>query len=163
AAAAVAAQSWSGTTGAELRGRAARASQTPPAVAGDEAARSGGVSWLPTLLAAALGVLVIAGVVKHRRAAQAAGPEPPDIAAAEPGRGARGAGPHPRAYPPRQRQYRRPGRDSPGSLDHPPAGNGNLRAPARLQRTGRNDQGRTGLGRVGAAAGAGCRPSRSGF
>src|SRR6059036_2930293 len=55
AAAAVAAQSWSGTTGAELRGRAARASQTPPAVAGDEAARSGGVSWLTTLLAAALG------------------------------------------------------------------------------------------------------------
>ena len=93
AAAAVAAQSWSGTTGAELRGRAARASQTPPAVAGDEAARSGGVSWLPTLLAAALGVLVIAGVVKHRRAAQAAGPEPPDIAAAAPDASAPGDAP----------------------------------------------------------------------
>jgi len=78
--AAAVAQPWSGTTGAELRGRTARASQTPPVVVEEQAARSGGISWLPMLLAAALGVLVIAGVVKHGRAPHAAGPETRDAA-----------------------------------------------------------------------------------
>src|SRR5256712_9690214 len=53
-------QSWSGTTGAELRGRAGRgplpgAEQTP--------ARAGDFSWMLMVLAALLGVLVVAGGV----------------------------------------------------------------------------------------------------
>jgi len=69
-AAATAAQPWSGTTGAELRGRVGRVSQAPSSAAVDKEPRAGGISWIPMFLAAALGVLVVAGVVKHRRAAR---------------------------------------------------------------------------------------------
>ena len=67
-------QSWSGTTGAELRGRAGRgplpgAEQTP--------ARAGGFSWMLMVLAALLGVLVVAGVVRHRRSALGESPAGP--------------------------------------------------------------------------------------
>ncbi len=70
AAAAAAAQPWSGTTGAELRGRAGRTPQPLPAPEREDRPRPGGTSWIPIVLAAALGVLVVAGVVKNRRAAQ---------------------------------------------------------------------------------------------
>jgi hypothetical protein len=54
-------------TGAELRGRAPR----PPSVVAartGEPARTGGFSWMLMVLAGLLGVLVVAGLVKHRRA-----------------------------------------------------------------------------------------------
>jgi predicted Ser/Thr protein kinase len=59
-------QSWSGTTGAELRGRAGRG---PLPGADETPARAGGFSWMLMVLAALLGVLVVAGVVKHRSSA----------------------------------------------------------------------------------------------
>ncbi|HYS77254.1 MAG TPA: serine/threonine-protein kinase [Candidatus Dormibacteraeota bacterium] len=93
AAAAAAAQPWSGTTGAEPRGRGARPPQPSPAAAEGETVRSGGVSWIPTLLAAALAVLIVAGVVKYRRAAHAAGPEARDAAASAPDASAPGDAP----------------------------------------------------------------------
>ena len=91
---AAAAQIWSGTTGAELRGRAGRAPQPPAAAAEGTEARAGGMSWMPTVLAAALAVLVVAGVVKHRRAAHGAGgTETPGVAASVPGAPAQNEGP----------------------------------------------------------------------
>ena len=56
-------QTWSGMTGAEMRGRAGRLP------APESAPPSRGVSWIPLILAVLLGGLVIAGVVKQRRAA----------------------------------------------------------------------------------------------
>ncbi|MGH9798046.1 MAG: serine/threonine protein kinase, partial [Candidatus Polarisedimenticolia bacterium] len=53
---------WSGATGVE--GRPARGRPPLPAVA-EPPAR--GISWLPILLVAAVGALLIAGVVQHRR------------------------------------------------------------------------------------------------
>src|SRR5207249_2849744 len=46
AAAAAAAQPWSGTTGAELRGRGGRAAQPPPAAAEEKTPRSAGASGI---------------------------------------------------------------------------------------------------------------------
>jgi predicted Ser/Thr protein kinase len=64
-------QSWSGATGAELRGRGGRG-PFPAAAGADPAhARPGGFSWVLMVLAGLLGVLVVAGVVKHRRTAPA--------------------------------------------------------------------------------------------
>jgi len=59
-------QSWSGTTGAELRGRAGRG---PLPGADERPARAGGFSWMLMVLAALLGVLIVAGAVRHRRSA----------------------------------------------------------------------------------------------
>ena len=59
-------QSWSGTTGAELRGRAGRG---PLPGADERPARAGGFSWMLMVLAALLGVLIVAGAVRHRRLA----------------------------------------------------------------------------------------------
>src|SRR5439155_6333552 len=67
AAGAVAApQSWSGTTGAELRGRAGRG---PLSGADERPARAGGFSWMLIVLAALLGGLVVTGALKHRQSA----------------------------------------------------------------------------------------------
>src|SRR3989442_2310838 len=52
--AAATAQPWSGTTGAELRGRAARAPQPQAGVTEGAGARSGWTSWMPALLSAEL-------------------------------------------------------------------------------------------------------------
>ena len=80
------AQAWTGVTGAEIRGRGARASGPAATLDAGTGARSRGVSWIPMLLAVLLGGLVIAGVVKHRRAAaaDAARPQPISVAASVP-------------------------------------------------------------------------------
>jgi predicted Ser/Thr protein kinase len=57
--------SWSGMTGAELRGRAGR---EPIPARGETVQSAGGFSWMLMVLAALLGILVVAGIVKHRRA-----------------------------------------------------------------------------------------------
>src|SRR6185295_18712134 len=63
--------SWSGTTGAELRPRGGRV-PAGGAVEAEEP-RSKGVPWPLLVLASLLGVLVLAGVVKHRRSLLAEG------------------------------------------------------------------------------------------
>ena len=70
--AAAAAQSWSGTTGAEMRGRAGRSPLPGSAGTVETPGRPGGVPWVLIVLAALLGILVAAGIVKHRRAVLAA-------------------------------------------------------------------------------------------
>jgi predicted Ser/Thr protein kinase len=73
-------QTWSGMTGAEMRGRALKqpAAETP--------APSRGVSWIPMVLAVLLGGLAIAGVVKQRRTSEqeARRAEPMQVAASVP-------------------------------------------------------------------------------
>ena len=72
AGAASVAHSWTGMTGAELRGRAGR-SPHPAAMGSDETPpHTGGFPWVLMVLAALLFVLVVSGVVQHRRAALAA-------------------------------------------------------------------------------------------
>src|SRR5437867_332888 len=61
-------QSWSGTTGAELRGRAFRGPTGAPTAPAETPRHPGGFPWLLMVLAALMGVLVLAGVVTHRRA-----------------------------------------------------------------------------------------------
>ncbi len=80
------AQAWTGVTGAEIRGRGGRPSSPAATPDAETGGRSRGVSWIPMLLAVLLGGLVIAGVVKHRRAAaaDAARPRPISVAASVP-------------------------------------------------------------------------------
>jgi protein kinase-like protein len=68
AGAAAAAPSWSGTTGAEMRARTARG-RTAAAEGVESPERRSGFSWALMALAALLGVLLMAGIAKHRRAA----------------------------------------------------------------------------------------------
>ncbi|MBI1950974.1 MAG: serine/threonine protein kinase [Acidobacteria bacterium] len=79
-------QAWTGVTGAEIRGRGARAPAPAAGPDGDSAPRPGGTSWIPMVLAVLLGGLAIAGMVKHRRStdADAARPQPISIAASLP-------------------------------------------------------------------------------
>src|SRR3989442_6845660 len=93
AGAGAAVQSWSGTTGAELRGRAGRSPLPASGGTAETLERHRGVPWVLIVLAALLGILVAAGNVQHPRAVLAA-------AAAAPGAFAGvGGGPAPRPAP----------------------------------------------------------------
>ncbi len=80
------AQAWTGVTGAEIHGRGARTSAQAGGPDGEVRSRSGGISWIPMLLAVLLGGLVMAGIVKHRRSADAdaARAQPISVAASVP-------------------------------------------------------------------------------
>src|SRR2546426_83064 len=69
---AAAARSGSGAPGAELRGRAGRSPLPASAESVETPARPGALPWVLIVLAALLGILVAAGIVKHRRAILAA-------------------------------------------------------------------------------------------
>jgi eukaryotic-like serine/threonine-protein kinase len=72
-----AAASWAGMTGAEARGRRPIAPLARPTDATTGPARGRGASWIPILLAGALGTLIVAGVVRHLRSAPRAAAEFP--------------------------------------------------------------------------------------
>ncbi len=78
------AQGWTGVTGAEIRGRVGRASAPAAGPDAESGTRSGGISWIPMLLAVLLGGLVTAGIVKHRRSADPARAQPISVAASVP-------------------------------------------------------------------------------
>jgi predicted Ser/Thr protein kinase len=62
------APSWSGTTGVDQRARPARSPALAPAGGVETDERPGGVPWALAVPAALLGVLLVAGIVKHQRA-----------------------------------------------------------------------------------------------
>jgi len=62
------APSWTGATGVEQRARPGRSPHPASAGAVETEERTGGVPWALVVLAALLGVLLVAGVVKHQRA-----------------------------------------------------------------------------------------------